>query len=294
MGKCGSYDCVTGKLPIPCVNDKNFPPKKFQNSTLAQRLQELCIDLVTDEPLCCDEDQATSFISQIENTAEPILSRCPSCFANFANIVCQMTCSPNQKAFLRVDKAQKSQDKPGSFYLDTISYAIKEEYAQTFFNSCVHVPLFLDVFPGSFSKDAHGVLSNIGFKSNIPFGGNSPFQVNYVYYPPGETSTTLRPLDSRYYRCSEAPSSSHLPCSCSDCPDVCEPLPPPPQSHPFTIFGIDGMIIVMSVLFTLSAFMVIFTFYRFERAEQQDDGKALFVPRFFGIHISTLPNTFHF
>lgn len=39
--------------------------------------------------------------------AEMLLGKCPACFHNFIQPICEMTCSPNQKAFMNVEQTDK-------------------------------------------------------------------------------------------------------------------------------------------------------------------------------------------
>lgn len=43
--------------------------------------------------------------------AEILLKKCPACFHNFVQPICDMTCSPKQSTFLKVQKIENSSGK---------------------------------------------------------------------------------------------------------------------------------------------------------------------------------------
>src|SRR5690242_4305008 len=75
------------------------------------------------------------------------LGRCPSCFLNFARIFCHMTCAKNQADYIKITSSEPSKEKPGQKMVDSITYAITEEFAQGMFDSCKDV-----LMPSSTSK----------------------------------------------------------------------------------------------------------------------------------------------
>lgn len=65
--------------------------------------------LRVDAFVCCDENQIETMHANLLKAAG-IYSRCPSCFRNFFNIFCEMTCSPTQSEFLEVMDTKSSAD----------------------------------------------------------------------------------------------------------------------------------------------------------------------------------------
>lgn len=230
--------------------------------------------LVNNPTLCCDEDQIDLIINQLA-VPKGMLGRCPSCFYNFANYICQMSCSPVQSTFLRLDEHEPSKEVPGKEQIKTITYAIEESFTQTLFNSCVNV-----LAPGPGDKPikimcgqwgdqctAHRLIEYVGQKDP------SPFAVNFKYFP-GSNDTSVTPLSLKSSQCFEAPGvGTKSACSCSDCPSVCKPLPQPLPHEPFKVFGVDGMAIVMSLIFIATTTIVVFYFTRYERTSNLLDGK---------------------
>ncbi|XP_074598752.1 NPC intracellular cholesterol transporter 1-like isoform X2 [Brevipalpus obovatus] len=249
--KCGTKSTPAGDLPVPCNN--NSPPEPVNNQTLLDRLGVICPQLNLLGGLCCIEDQINDFIAQMQIPRD-LLGRCPSCFANFANFFCQMTCSPDQDQFTRVTSFDSKTN--GIIQID---YAVKELDVERFFNSCAGVPSFKVIF-GPSGHDALKTISN-----------NSPFTMNWIYYSEEKSNDSLVPLESKFYECSESPGGKFKPCSCADCSLVCKPLPPPKEPTELKILGIDGMVVIMSILFVISAVLVGYLFHRYDRLEQSDE-----------------------
>lgn len=57
-----------------------------------------------------------------------ILSHCPSCFHNFLQPICEMTCSSKQSNFLKVQTIEQDNDSGKKSF-----YSIELNYAQIFF-----------------------------------------------------------------------------------------------------------------------------------------------------------------
>ena len=49
--------------------------------------------------LCCDPTQLNA-ISAHRSMLDNIIGRCPSCYYNFLQLLCEMACSPNQDQFI--------------------------------------------------------------------------------------------------------------------------------------------------------------------------------------------------
>lgn len=101
------------------------PPKLLESQNIAE-LRKWCPHLVSDKTetfTCCDTDQVNnnifiqsdelvliiSFLNKQINDlirgvkqAASILKRCPSCFTNFLQNICEFTCSPHQSTFIDV------------------------------------------------------------------------------------------------------------------------------------------------------------------------------------------------
>ncbi|XP_025018306.1 NPC intracellular cholesterol transporter 1-like isoform X2 [Tetranychus urticae] len=252
-------------LKIPCVY--NGAPQFIPNEATLHSLHEICpyLDQVNNPTLCCDQEQIDILIDQLA-LPRGMLGRCPSCFYNFANFLCHMTCSPKQSEFLRLDEAKPSEKYPEKQQVSWISYAIEEEFAQTLFNSCVNVlapganfkPVQLMCDQWGDQCNAHRLLESIGMNDSSPFG------INFHYFP-DSVATSISPLQLSSTQCFERPGvPNKTACSCSDCPTVCKPLPRPEAHERFCILGTDGMTIVMSCVFiiTTTAFTIYYTYYQ--------------------------------
>lgn len=94
----------------------NGPPKEMKDQERMETLRTICPELVEEygTKLCCAPEQVD--ILQ-DNLALPqgIIGRCPSCFYNFRQSICELACSPKQGLYLNVTKAIKSKFKPGEF-----------------------------------------------------------------------------------------------------------------------------------------------------------------------------------
>lgn len=85
------------------------PPQAF-NKSAVETFKKFCAYMLPKNyasegkvEMCCDYEQIIDLNNGIEK-AEPMLKRCPSCFANFAKSICEMTCSPKHREFVDVKK----------------------------------------------------------------------------------------------------------------------------------------------------------------------------------------------
>ena len=91
-GVCGHFDAIMGEVPVPCA--KSHPPIVNSKEDLAkldpeiiEQFKILCPNLDPTGPLCCNTDQIENLVENVNNLPKALLSRCPSCFHNFASIV---------------------------------------------------------------------------------------------------------------------------------------------------------------------------------------------------------------
>lgn len=103
--------CQRNKTKIKnCYYDGQ--PKLLENSTAIEMLHEICPRLVTlkeETFTCCDIEQINDLSSSVKMAAI-FLQRCPSCYANFLQILCEFTCSPRQSKFIDVRKIETLKD----------------------------------------------------------------------------------------------------------------------------------------------------------------------------------------
>ncbi|XP_055301385.1 NPC intracellular cholesterol transporter 1 isoform X4 [Sitodiplosis mosellana] len=217
-------------------------------------LRHYCSHLVhgeTDTFTCCDGEQIDVINKNIKLAAN-FLQRCPSCFSNFVRQICDMTCSPKQSQFMRIQGIEQGAKGP---IVTGVDISITERFLNETFRSCsqVIVPstgkLALDMMCGEWGASRCSPKKWFDFmgdaSDNNPY---VPFQITYITDPiPGYTQ-----LDPPTVPCNKAVNNKTLPCACVDCEQSCpkpSPLPPPPK--PFTIFGLDGYKVFMAALFVV-------------------------------------------
>jgi Niemann-Pick C1 protein len=138
-GRCKELD--DGRILNCYSNEKPKPiaPEALKN--LTNYCSEM-IDMYKDlgiEDLCCREDQIADLVGQL-GKPEGIIARCPSCWYNFRQSLCELTCSPFQSQFLRVSKFWEDDTGPnGELIIEDINFYITERHANTTFDSCRNV-----------------------------------------------------------------------------------------------------------------------------------------------------------
>lgn len=88
--------------------------------------------------VCCDLKQFQILQNQL-NVPKQIMSRCPSCFSNFANFWCQFACSPKQSNFVKIMDTDHTNSIKGEPYVTRVIYNVDAEYAIGMFDSCKEV-----------------------------------------------------------------------------------------------------------------------------------------------------------
>ena len=277
-------------LPIPCVY--NGPPIKLNSSTV-ETLKMYIPEFTSkgdDSLFCCDDDQVSHIMNQM-SIPKKLMERCPSCFYNFVRLFFFMTCAPNQHQFIKVTE---STDVPKSDQkqVSTLDYHLTKEYAHGLYNSCVEV-----VMPSTGQKVVPVLMCQPlkpnekcnpeRFLTAIGTKGVSPMKINFMY----STGDSIVPNNHTISKCSEAPKSySNLSCSCIDCSALCPPpIVLPEDTSQWTISGVDGMAIVMGVIYgiifilSLLSFIIYYRIYHHEEvispSELQIQSDSLDQPR---------------
>ena len=84
-------------------------PQTIADSATNHLLQNICPELFEDNnldiPVCCNKDQIEILDNDLKK-AEAIIGGCPSCYFNFRNMWCHMTCSPKQSDFVVIKKTE--------------------------------------------------------------------------------------------------------------------------------------------------------------------------------------------
>lgn len=178
--------------------------------------------------------------------------RCPSCYNNFLNLYCYLTCGPHQSRFMEVNGTVPSAKGTA---VKAVTYYLTDEYAQGMFNSCKDVQMpsanekALSVFCGRPAEEcsAEAWLTYMGSIDN----GHTPFGIDFVIGDRNVTTSngtyvpmnyTITPCDKRY--------KNKTACSCQDCETSCAPIPPiPPPPKPCTILHIDCYYFAFAIIF---------------------------------------------
>ncbi|XP_069778710.1 NPC intracellular cholesterol transporter 1 [Narcine bancroftii] len=251
-GECGT-DKTTHKR-YNCQYDG--PPKPLPKEGY-ELIQELCPNyLFGNVDLCCDVQQLRTLK---DNTQLPLqfLSRCPSCFHNFMTFYCELTCSPVQSLFLNATKFEPYVQSQMS--ITEVEYYIGSHFANAMFQACKDVQSpssnekALGLLCGKDAKDCNAT-NWIQYMCTTK-NAQTPFNIIPIFgdHPVGR----MIPMNNKTKGCNETLDDGSLPCSCQDCTLVCGPKPvPPPQSVPWTIFGLDAMAVIMWIFYLL--FLVFF------------------------------------
>ncbi|XP_074593039.1 NPC intracellular cholesterol transporter 1-like isoform X2 [Brevipalpus obovatus] len=270
---CGKVASVVGNVPVPCYEYHDPQPLSPESSAT---LRSLCPSLFTgsdddNSPVCCSSDQVEALESSYA-TAYGLLGRCSSCFHNWKQIFCQMTCSPHQSEFVTVKSYEKFGTNLSS--VNEIDYFLTDTFSRGAIKSCADIQgpagpainLMCTVDGSSGECDRDKWFRSMGRSTRRP-GGQSPIQVDFVYTPSGSlpiNGTIINPMDERIIPCQESVSEGMEPCSCSDCRETCNQdklparakyLPPPPQD--FTIFSFRGGLVIAYTFFILSVLIII-------------------------------------
>jgi len=267
MGSCGyntNLENGENRAKVPCFN----PGPSFKPDGYLEDVKRVCPNLIDpdnpeDTKVCCQQTQLESLEDQIV-ASELLFGRCPSCYANFRNLYCYTTCSPDQSSFVyvteTVDNTVTGEPYPG--VVDQTIY-IDREFAKGMKTSCEEV-----VFPQTNGKAI--TLSCNGYTGDqcttqhfldyLGSTGNGVAPLDMEFHQIGnETSNPdveaeapepYIPFNPDFYHCYEATGNDTQPCSCSDCTPAC-PAPPPiqPKDPPFEINGHDGVGVIMVIVY---------------------------------------------
>ncbi|XP_034256867.1 NPC intracellular cholesterol transporter 1 homolog 1b-like [Thrips palmi] len=288
-GKCVWYDECN-------VNEKGFkqncvysgPPKKMTSAAGIERLRADCPNLFDengDAYVCCSEAQVETMHANLLKAAG-IYSRCPSCFRNFFNIFCEMTCSPTQSEFL--EPVQTKTNADGNKYVTELNFYTTQDSMDNVFDSCKGVIMpqsgkyATDIACGAY--DASTCTTERWFKymgEDNPF---SPFVIKFL-----TTRGTFDDMSNRVIptvRCNESADASSEPCSCVDCPISCPSddasVFKPRKSIFIDVLGIDIFVFsaVLGYLVILVGTAVFVRLKILRRRKQQSEAAAdaYFIP----------------
>ncbi|KAK9559965.1 niemann-Pick type C- protein 1 [Aspergillus fumigatus] len=214
-GHCGKKSFFGGELPCP----DNGPAREPEVST-RKKLVNLCGSKWNEGSVCCEDEQIDALAKNLK-LAEGIIASCPACKANFFNIFCTFTCSPDQSLFINVTQTEMASS--GKLLVTELDNIWSEEYQSGFYDSCKNVKngasggKAID-FIGGGAKNYTQFLKFLGDKKLL----GSPFQINYKTEP-SSPDQGMRALPIKPKACNDPDEAFR--CSCVDCPEVCPELP---------------------------------------------------------------------
>ncbi|OAF65485.1 Niemann-Pick C1 protein [Intoshia linei] len=229
-----------------------------------------------DVTLCCDMAQV-KLISQNAGLLSILFAGCSDMQASYTSYLCELTCNPNNSKFMKV---LKSKDKCAvetevSIYEKSAKALHHNLRDMTFLTSYVILYLMKDL-----SKYDYAYHDYIYF-----FNGMGKHIKNPLQYTTAISTESSISLQFKVYKCKEYCACSQCKdacsgdgpdfprlqqnklykckeyCACSQCKDACSgdgpDFPRLQQNKRFTIFGIDGFIVIGVIIAAI--FMIMFT-----------------------------------
>uniref|UniRef100_A0A3B5ACF2 NPC1 like intracellular cholesterol transporter 1 n=1 Tax=Stegastes partitus TaxID=144197 RepID=A0A3B5ACF2_9TELE len=209
---------------------------------------------------CCSIKQLNSLETSL-TLSKAVLNRCPSCADNFAHLHCITTCSPNQSQTVKVTKVMNV-TQLGITKEAVVAYEayLTTNFADTSFQSCKNVRI-----PATGGYAIATMCGRYGAKLCTPqrwydFQGDSsnglaPLDIDFKLLNEGDTTGVpegVIPYNGRALKCNETTASGGEACSCQDCEESCPSVPPPaPTPPPLKVLGMDGLLFICIILFSL-------------------------------------------
>ncbi|XP_053318761.1 NPC1-like intracellular cholesterol transporter 1 [Spea bombifrons] len=289
--ECGLNPEVSSSL-IPAITacESNTPARKLSGAHLAL-LKDICPMIYNGDNntyACCSIKQLQS-IEKNFALSKVILSRCPSCAENFANIHCQNTCSPDQSTFINVTRTFPTNitGQPEQGALEYGCY-YRKSFAEDSFYSCKNVRLpatggyAIATMCGKYGAELCTSQRWLDFQGDIS-NGLAPLIINFELLDNDtEVGNGIIPHSSKVWKCNEGPGGSEEnSCTCQDCKESCPRIAPPePIPDPFQIGALDGYLVVSMVTCgTLLLLFFLFLGYRCAKRCCRKDKKTKELPR---------------
>ncbi|XP_054853741.1 NPC1-like intracellular cholesterol transporter 1 isoform X2 [Eublepharis macularius] len=266
-GYCAFYDTCglnpeisSSILPatVPCVSNMKAPQLSGKHLEL---LKTVCPMLHKGDSAtfaCCSIEQLQAVKLSLD-ASQGILSRCPSCAENLANIHCQNVCSPDQSLFTNVTRVFSTTIN-GTQREGVLEYQCyyNQRFADRSFNSCKSVRLpstggyAIGAMCGKYGATLCNAQRWLDFQGDSS-NGLAPLEILFQLMPDGSiVGDDIVPFNGTAWKCSEPVRGSGDKCSCPDCPDSCPHIPSPtPAPEPFRVGRIDGVLFVCMLLFGL-------------------------------------------
>ncbi|XP_074708303.1 NPC1-like intracellular cholesterol transporter 1 isoform X1 [Strix uralensis] len=268
-GECGRNPEVNISLvpaKVPCLSNT---PARVATASVLNLLRTVCPELVRGDGettlVCCSLSQLIALRLSVALSGT-VLSRCPACARNFANLYCNNICSPDQSLFTNVTRIVNRTTVLGKPQLAVVEYQCfyGQDFADASFASCRGVRLpatggyAIDTMCGRYGAKLCTTQRWLDFQGDKN-NGLAPLQIDFQLVPNGtQPGDAVVPLHGQAWRCDQALSAEEQPCSCQDCAESCPPViapsdPPPP----FRLGNADGALVLCGLLFGLLALIFI-------------------------------------
>ncbi|XP_055969411.1 NPC1-like intracellular cholesterol transporter 1 [Sorex fumeus] len=271
-GRCAFYDeCgknpeLTGSIAgfladVSCLNNTPAVQATGEHLTLLRRL---CPSLYRGPDAtftCCSAKQLLALDRSL-SMSKGLLTRCPACAENFANLHCHNTCSPNQSLFINVTRVV---DKGPGQLPAVVAYEAfyQRRFAEDTYDSCsrVRIPAAADLAVGTMCGVYGATFCNaqrwLNFQGDTS-NGLAPLEIKFHLLDSGESpGGGLQPLNDTITPCNQTQGNSSAACSCQDCAASC-PVIPTPQALDATfrlglMAGGPALVIILCSAFALLA-----------------------------------------
>ncbi|XP_042750396.1 NPC1-like intracellular cholesterol transporter 1, partial [Lagopus leucura] len=263
-GSCGRNPELNASLvstDVPCLSNS---PARTASAAVLPLLRSVCPELVRDDNasatlLCCSSAQLLALQLSVALSGA-VLSRCPSCARNFANLHCNNICSPDQSLFINVTRVVNATAAPEQQAVVEYESFYRQSYAEAAFESCIGVRLpatggyALDTMCGIYGARLCTAQRWLDFQGDTS-NGLAPLRIRFRLLPDGvEPGAGIEPLSGSPWPCDGSPDAEQQPCSCQDCAASCSPIAAPPDpAPPFMLGSADGALVLCALLFAFFA-----------------------------------------
>uniref|UniRef100_A0A8C9Q430 NPC1 like intracellular cholesterol transporter 1 n=1 Tax=Spermophilus dauricus TaxID=99837 RepID=A0A8C9Q430_SPEDA len=286
-GYCAFYD-ECGKNPelsgglislsnVSCLSNTPARHVTGNHLTLLQRICPHLYNGPNNTYACCSAKQLVSLETSMSIT-KALLTRCPACSDNFANLHCHNTCSPNQSLFINVTRvAPVGTDHPPAVVAYDAFY--QRSFAEETYESCsrVHIPAAASLAVGSMCGVYGSALCNaqrwLDFQGDVS-NGLAPLDITFHLVEPGQDQGSgIQPLNGEISPCNETQDNGMTACSCQDCAASCPIIARPSDLTPFFYMGRMPGWLVLIIIFC-SVFVLLNTVLaRLRVVSNKDKGK---------------------
>lgn len=262
---------------MSCLSNTRARHVTGYHLTLLQRICPRLYNGPDNTYACCSAKQLVSLETSMSIT-KALLTRCPACSDNFANLHCHNTCSPNQSLFINVTRvATTDTDQPPAVVAYEAFY--QRSFAEKTYDSCsrVHIPAAASLAVGSMCGVYGSALCNaqrwLDFQGDVS-NGLAPLDITFHLVEPGQVQGSgIQPLNGEISRCNETQDNGMTACSCQDCAASCPVISRPQNMTPFFYMGRMPGWLVLLIIFC-SVFVLLNTVLaRLRVVSNKDKGK---------------------